>query len=158
MSILSTLPRQALLPLGDYDLSELRSAAKGESQRFLLADCTGSTDKDSVLRAIASGLGFGEHFGVNLDALYDCVTDLEPDVESDLQSIPGSIGDSDLPSDDSSTGPGMMIVLSNLPDTLAFDAAERNRMLDVFRDAAEFFNGDKIAFRVFYSVQFNQST
>lgn len=153
MSILSKLPQQALLPLGDYDLSELRSAAKDDSQRFLLADCTGSTDKDSVLKAIATGLDFGEHFGVNLDALYDCVTDLEPEVESDHESD----HQSDLGPEDSETGPGLLIVLSNLPDTSSFNAAERNRVLDVFRDAAEFFNDDKIAFRVFYSVQFNQS-
>lgn len=132
MSVISSLPAQALLPLSGYEASELRDAAAEAQHVFLWADCAGCTDKDSVLKAIATGLSFGDHFGVNLDALYDCVTDLE--------------------ADDRATAPGFVILLINLPDSPGFDVIERNRLLDVFRDAAAYFADEGAAFRVFYSV------
>lgn len=132
MSMLKGLPSQAVLPLENNDLAALQAAADEAGQQFMLADCANCTDKDAVLLAIADGLAFGDYFGVNLDALYDCVTDLEPD--------------------HSSSAPGLVIALKDLPDTDAFGSTERNRVLDVFRDAAEFFAGDGVAFRVFYSV------
>lgn len=132
MNLLKGLPAQAVLPVDNNDLAALRTEADEAEQQFMLADCAGCADKDAVLRAIAQGLAFGDYFGVNLDALYDCVTDLEPD--------------------HSSSAPGIVVVLKDLPDTASFASIERNRVLDVFRDAAEFFAGDGVAFRVFYSV------
>ncbi len=44
-----------------------------------------------------------------------------------------------------------MIVLDALPIAQKFDKEARETLLDVFRDAAEFWAERKVAFRVFYS-------
>ena len=84
----------------------------------------------SVIRRLFS---LPAHFGHNLDALYDCVTDLRPRGEAEQ--------------------PGFLVILENLPDTAAFGREQRDALLDVFRDAADFFFDRKTAFRVLYSVR-----
>jgi RNAse (barnase) inhibitor barstar len=132
MSTLSNIPLQALLPLSAYELTDLEKEAGKTHQVFLLADCAAEKDKDAVLNQIAKAFSFPSYFGCNLDALYDCVTDLEPNEKA--------------------TQPGFVVVLQSLPVTARFDTAERNRLLDVFRDAADFFSDQNVAFRVFYST------
>ena len=75
---------------------------------------------------------FPVHFGKNLDALYDCMTDLVHKAGSQ---------------------PGFVVVLEQLPDNPRFDREAREQLLDVFRDAADFWAERKIAFRCFYSFQ-----
>src|SRR5215468_10599625 len=72
------------------------------------------------------------HFGKNLDALYDCMTDLVHK---------------------SGSQPGFVVVLEQLPDNPRFDRESREQLLDVFRDAADFWGERKIPFRCFYSFQ-----
>ncbi|MEZ5650075.1 MAG: barstar family protein [Burkholderiaceae bacterium] len=132
MSALSNIPAQAVLPLSAYNLSDLRRAAERADQRFLHADLHTCADKAQVLAAIAEAFALPAHFGHNLDALFDCVTDLKPPSRADR--------------------PGFVIVLEGLPDAQAFNAQARNALLDVFRDAADFFDDRGCAFRVFYSV------
>jgi len=138
MSTLSNIPPQALLPLSAYELTDLEQEASKTKQVFLQADCIAEKDKDAVLSKIASAFSFPSHFGGNLDALYDCVTDLEPNEKA--------------------KHPGFVVVLQSLPDSARFNAEERNRLLDVFRDAADFFSDQKVAFRVFYSTANDAST
>lgn len=132
MSAFSNIPPQAVLPLGAYDLDELRKAAARADQRLLHAEFSGARTKADVMETLASGFALPKHFGRNLDALYDCVTDLQPLPDADL--------------------PGFVVILQNLPDGAAFAAEDRDALLDVFRDAAEFFFDRSTAFRVFYSV------
>ena len=133
MSALRNIPPHAVLPLSAYDLEDLRKGAVRFDQRWRQADCEHSTDKDDVLAAIAAGFELPAHFGRNLDALYDCLTDLQPDRSAEQ--------------------PGFVIVLRELPDNEAFSAAERKALLDVFREAADYFFDRETAFRVFYSVR-----
>ena len=86
-----------------------------------------------MLREIASAFHLPAHFGGNLDALYDCITDLKPL--------------------DGTEQPGFAVILQNLPGDPGFASDERDALLDVFRDAADFFFDKQTAFRVFYSVQ-----
>ncbi len=132
MSAFSNIPPHAVLPLGAYDFDELKKSARRADQRLLHADLAGARDKGAVLDALAKAFELPKHFGRNLDALYDCVTDLKPAMDADL--------------------PGFVVVLENLPDSASFDAKERSALLDVFRDAAEFYYDREWAFRVFYSV------
>ncbi|MCL4747016.1 MAG: barstar family protein [Burkholderiaceae bacterium] len=132
MSAFSNIPPHAVLPLGAYDFAELRKSARRADQRLLHADLGAARDKGAVLDALAKAFELPKHFGRNLDALYDCVTDLEPG--------PGA------------EHPGFVVVLENLPSTDAFGAKERNALLDVFREAAEYYYDRDWAFRVFYSV------
>jgi RNAse (barnase) inhibitor barstar len=133
MSAFSNIPPQAVLPLGAYDKGELQRAASRADQILLQSDCRSADDKSTVLTRIGEDLRLPEYYGRNLDALYDCLTDLRPN------------GDAERP--------GFVVILENLPDTSAFDSGERARLLDVFRDAADFFYEEKTAFRVFYSVR-----
>ena len=47
--------------------------------------------------------------------------------------------------------PGFVIVLEQLPMTQRFDKEARETLLDVFRDAADFWYEQGVDFRVFYS-------
>ncbi|MCO5107692.1 MAG: barstar family protein [Burkholderiaceae bacterium] len=133
MGTLSNIPPQAVLPLSAYDRDALARAAERADQRLLRADFARATDKRGVMAAIAEAFSLPAHFGHNLDALYDCVTDLRPRGEAEQ--------------------PGFLVILENLPDTAAFGREQRDALLDVFRDAADFFFDRKTAFRVFYSVR-----
>ena len=44
-----------------------------------------------------------------------------------------------------------MVVLEQLPDNPKFDRETREQLLDVFRDAADYWGDRRIAFRCFYS-------
>lgn len=132
MSAFSNIPPQAVLPLGAYDLAELRRSAARADQRLLHADCSEAADKGGVMEALAKAFALPAHFGRNLDALYDCVTDLVPLPEADQ--------------------PGFVVILQNLPAE-SEGGFDRDALLDVFRDAADFFFDKGTAFRVFYSVR-----
>ena len=49
--------------------------------------------------------------------------------------------------------PGFVVVLEQLPDNPRFDREAREQLLDVFRDAADFWAERKVPFRCFYSFQ-----
>jgi len=132
MSNLSNIPPCAVLPLQSYDRDALRSAARRAEQRVLHADCRAATDPDSVLGHIVDGFALPSHPQAGFDALYQHVTGLQP-------------------MDDADT-PGFVVFLENLPETADFDRVARDRLLDVFRDAADYFFDRQTAFRVFYSV------
>jgi RNAse (barnase) inhibitor barstar len=132
MTALSTLPAQAVLPLGSLRVQELERDARRMGQRWLRADCADAHDKAGVMSALGRGWRLPKHFGANLDALYDCITDLQPK--------------RDTPQ------PGIVLVVEHLPDGPGFDAVQRDALLDVFRDAAEHFSDLDTAFRVLYSI------
>lgn len=133
MSAFSNIPPQAVLPLGAYDQNELRRAASRADQTLLHSDCHGTSDRKGVLTRLGEDLKLPDYYGRNLDALYDCLTDLQPNKDADR--------------------PGFVVILENLPETTGFDSGDRSRLLDVFRDAADFFYEENTAFRVFYSVR-----
>jgi RNAse (barnase) inhibitor barstar len=85
-----------------------------------------------VLDRIAESFLFPAHFGKNLDALFDCMTDLVHKAGAQ---------------------PGFVVVLEQLPDNPRFDREAREQLLDVFRDAADFWGERRIPFRCFYSFQ-----
>ncbi len=131
MDLFKTVPPNIVQSIRAFRMSDLQDEAQRLGQHFLFAHCANALTKHQVLTAIARGFGFPKHFGKNFDALSDCLTDLPY-----------------------KTGPqaGFIVVLDQLPDTQKFDREARETLLDVFRDAAEFWADKKIAFRVFYSV------
>jgi RNAse (barnase) inhibitor barstar len=133
MTAFTNIPPHAVLPLGAYDLDELRKCTVRADQRLLFVDLSEASDKQAVLAGIGTAFELPAHFGNNLDALYDCVTDLKP-----------------LPNTDQ---PGFVVILRDIPQNEGFTVDDRNTLLDVFRDAAEFFYDQETAFRVFYSVR-----
>jgi RNAse (barnase) inhibitor barstar len=133
MTALSNIAAHAVLPLGAYKLEDLHKSAEQADQVWLECDLTSASSKHAVMDQLGSAFKLPKHFGKNLDALYDCLTDLKPDSDAGK--------------------PGFVVVLRNLPDTKEFDSEQRDALLDVFRDAADFFYDEEVAFRVFYSVK-----
>jgi len=115
-----------------YRVDDLMRAAEAAGQHFLYVSLGDAQTKQDVLDAIAQAFLFPAHFGKNLDALYDCMTDLVH--KAGLQ-------------------PGFVVVLEQLPDNPRFDREAREQLLEVFRDAAEFWGERRIPFRCFYSFQ-----
>ena len=115
-----------------YRVDDLMQAAQTAGQHFLYANLTAAQTKQDVMEAIAESFLFPSHFGKNLDALYDCMTDLVHK---------------------SGTQPGFVVVLEQIPDNPRFAVEAREQLLDVFRDAADFWAERKIPFRCFDSFQ-----
>lgn len=115
-----------------FRVDELMSAAQQMGHHFLYANLTEAQTKQDALEAIAQAFLFPPHFGKNMDALYDCLTDTV---------------------NKSGAQKGFIVVLEQLPDSPRFDREVREQLLDVFRDAADFWGERKIPFRCFYSFQ-----
>jgi RNAse (barnase) inhibitor barstar len=131
MSALSNVSAHAVLPLGAYHLDDLQKSAAQYDQVWLQCDLSGAVDKKTILEKIGVAFKLPKHFGKNLDALYDCLTELKPN--------------------QAAAKPGFVVVLQNMPESKEFSVNERDALLDAFRDAADFFYDEKVAFRVFYS-------
>lgn len=130
--LLQTVRPNIVQSIRAYRVDELQDAAQGAGQHFLYANLTQAQTKQDVMEGIAEAFLFPSHFGKNLDALYDCMTDLVHK---------------------SGAQPGFVVVLEQLPDNPRFDREAREQLLDVFRDAADFWAERKIPFRCFYSFQ-----
>jgi RNAse (barnase) inhibitor barstar len=129
---LQTIRSNIVQAIRAYRVDDLMKAADTAGQHFLYANLSAAQSKQEVLEGIAEAFTFPAHFGKNLDALYDCMTDL---VHKAGQQ------------------PGFVVVLEQLPDNPRFDREAREQLLEVFRDAAEFWGERRIPFRCFYSFQ-----
>lgn len=132
MSLFKTVPANVVQSIRAFRVPELQAEAARLGQHFLYAYCAEAVTKQQVLSCIAHAFHFPRHFGKNFDALSDCLTDL-----------PYKAGPQ----------PGFLIVIEQLPNTAKFDREARETLLDVFRDAADYWADRKVAFRVFYSFQ-----
>ena len=128
--LLQTVRPNIVQSIRAYRVDDLMQAASHADQHFLYANLTAAQSKQEVLEGIAEAFLFPTHFGKNLDALYDCMTDLVHKA---------------------GTQPGFVVVLEQLPDNPRFDREAREQLLDVFRDAADFWAERRVAFRCFYS-------
>ncbi len=128
--LLQTVRPNIVQAIRAYRVEDLMTAAEGVGQHFLYANLTEAQTKQDVLDKIAESFLFPAHFGKNLDALFDCMTDLVHRAGSQ---------------------PGFVVVLEQLPDNVRFDREAREQLLDVFRDAADFWSERRIPFRCFYS-------
>ncbi|MBI3283938.1 MAG: barstar family protein [Burkholderiales bacterium] len=132
MSLLKTVAPNVVQSIRAFRVPDLQAEAANLGQHFLYAYCLEAITKQQVLAKIAASFGFPKHFGKNFDALSDCLTDMI------YKAGPQ---------------PGFVVVLEQLPNTPKFDKEAREILLDVFRDAAEFWADRKVAFRVFYSFE-----
>jgi RNAse (barnase) inhibitor barstar len=125
---IDTLPAQTVRRLGARSVDELRRWAEHAGHRFVLVECSDCIDRTAVLKSIGRAFAFPQWYGANLDALYDCLTDLP------------ERGDR-----------GWIVVLERLPGGPTLHQADRDALLDVFRDAAADFAAQQVGLRVFYS-------
>jgi len=113
-----------------FRVQDLQEAATELGHHFLYANLASAQSKQDVLDMIAAQYTFPSHFGKNFDALYDCMTDL---VHKSGQQ------------------PGFIVVLEHIPANVKFDKEAREQLLDIFRDASDYWADRKIPFRCFYS-------
>ena len=113
-----------------FRVQDLQEAATELGHHFLYANLANAQSKQDVLDMIAAQYTFPSHFGKNFDALYDCMTDL---VHKSGQQ------------------PGFIVVLEHIPANSKFDKEAREQLLDIFRDAADYWADRSIPFRCFYS-------
>ncbi|WP_326940486.1 barstar family protein [Actimicrobium sp. GrIS 1.19] len=132
MSLLKTVLPNVVQSIRAFRVADLQDEAARLGQHFLYAYCADALTKQQVLAGIAEAFHFPKHFGKNFDALADCLTDLT------FKAGPQ---------------PGFLVVLEQIPNTPKFDKEARETLLDVFRDAADFWGEKKVPFRVFYSFQ-----
>lgn len=130
MSLFATVRPNIVQSIRAFRVQDLADEANRLGEHFLYAYCGNAGSKQEVLETIATSFLFPKHFGKNYDALYDCLTDLVHKAGAQ---------------------PGFVIVLEALPIAQKFDKEGRETLLDVFREAAEFWAERRIAFRVFYS-------
>ncbi|PXW95816.1 barstar (barnase inhibitor) [Sphaerotilus hippei] len=130
--LLQTVRPNIVQAIRAFRVDDLLDAARDMGHHFLYANLSDAQTKQDVLEGIAEAFLFPAHFGKNLDALYDCMTDTVN--KSGVQQ-------------------GFIVVLEQLPDNAKFDREGREQLLDVFRDAADFWGERKIPFRCFYSFQ-----
>ncbi|MCM5679197.1 barstar family protein [Schlegelella sp. S2-27] len=128
--LLQTVRPNIVQAIRAFRVEDLMQTAQDTGQHFLYANLGNVQTKQEVLESIAQSFLFPPHFGKNFDALYDCMTDL---VHKAGQQ------------------PGFIVVLEQIPDNPRFDREAREQLLDVFRDAADYWADRKIPFRCFYS-------
>lgn len=127
---LKTVRSNIVQSIRAFHACDLQQAAVQLGHHFLYADLSDAQSKQEALESIARQFMFPAHFGKNFDALYDCLTD---------------------PLHKCGPQPGFVVVLEHIPSTARFDKEMREQLLDVFRDAAEYWGDRKIPFRCFYS-------
>ncbi|WP_322010247.1 barstar family protein [Paraburkholderia sp. J12] len=130
MSLFSTVRPNIVQSIRAFRVQDLHDEAQRLQQHFLYAYCAAAQTRQEVLETISTSFLFPKHFGKNYDGLYDCLTDLVQKAGEQ---------------------PGFVVVLDGLPIAQKFDKDGRETLLDVFREASEYWAERKVPFRVFYS-------
>jgi hypothetical protein len=113
-----------------FRTNDLMEAAGELGQHFIYANCANGITKGEVLESIAHAYMFTKQQAKNYDPLLDALTTMV---------------------DKAGPQPGFVVVLEGLPCTQKFDKEARETLLDVFRDAADFWSERRVPYRVFYS-------
>lgn len=113
-----------------FRTEELMEGASELGQHFVYANSAHAYTKSEVLDSIAKAYHFTRQQAKNYDPLLNALTTLI---------------------DKSGPQPGFVVVLEGLPSTLKFDKDARETLLDVFRDAVEYWAERRVPYRVFYS-------
>jgi hypothetical protein len=137
MSLLMRVPPNLVQSIRAYRASELQKEAGRLGHHFLYAHCANALTKQQVCARIGEQFTFPQASAARISMR--CVI-ASPNVIAEAGPQPGFIA-----------------VLDQLPNTQKFDKEARETLLDVFRDAAEFWAEKKVPFRVFYSFEEPQS-
>jgi RNAse (barnase) inhibitor barstar len=130
--MLMRVPSNLVQSIRAYRVPELQEEAVRLGHHFLYAHCANTLTKQQVCARIGESFYFPKPCSKNFDALRNCLTNTVSEAGAQ---------------------PGFLVVLEQLPNTQKFDKEARETLLDVFRDAAEFWAEKKVPFRVFYSFE-----
>lgn len=132
MSLLITVPPNLVQSIRAFRVADLQKEAAGLGQHFLYAHCAEALTRQQVCARIGENFYFPKAASKNFEALRVSLTDTIHKAGPQ---------------------PGFIVVLEQLPNTQKFDKEARETLLDVFRDAAEYWAEKKVPFRVFYSFE-----
>jgi RNAse (barnase) inhibitor barstar len=127
---LSSVKTNIVQSIRAFRIQDLQEAAQGLGHHFLYANLANTQSKQDVLDLIAKEFTFPMQASKNFDSLYDGMTD--PLYKSGPQ-------------------PGFIVVLEHIPAHAKFDKEAREQLLDIFREAADYWSDRKVPFRCFYS-------
>jgi RNAse (barnase) inhibitor barstar len=131
-SLLGSVPPNLVQSIRAFRVGELQDEAARLGQHFLYAHCIAGATKQQVLGIISESFQFPKGVGKNFDGLRETLTDTMAKAGEQT---------------------GFLVVLEQLPNTQKFDKEARETLLDVFRDAADYWADKKVPFRVFYSFE-----
>ena len=127
---LRTVKSNIVQSIRAHRVQDLHAAALHLGHHFLYANLAVAQSKQDVLDMIAQQFTFPPQTSKNFDALFDGMTD---------------------PLHKSGPQPGFVIVLEQVPAHAKFDKEAREQLLDIFREASDYWADRKVAFRCFYS-------
>lgn len=113
-----------------HSVQGLQLAAEHLGHHFLYANLAGAQTKQDVLDLVTAQYALPASNGKLYDGLLDSMTQVVH-----------------------KSGPqtGFVVVLEHIPTASKFDKEAREQLLDIFRDAADFWADRKVPFRCFYS-------
>lgn len=129
-ALLERVPPNIVQSIRAFRVQALQAEATRLEHHFLYVHCAGAVTRQQVMTKIADAFRLPKELSKTVEALTACLT------RQIFQAGPQT---------------GFMVVLEQLPNTPRFDREAREMLLDVFRDAADFWAGKKVPFRVFYS-------
>jgi RNAse (barnase) inhibitor barstar len=127
---LRTVKTNIVQSIRAFRVQDLQQAAQQLGHHFLYANLAKAQSKQDILDMIAQEFTFPAQASKNFDSLYDGMTD---------------------PLHKSGPQPGFIVVLEHIPAHAKFDKEAREQLLDIFREAADYWSDRKVPFRCFYS-------
>ena len=130
LALLERVPPNIVQSIRAFRVHSLQGEAKRLGHHFLYVNSGSAVTRHQVLTRIADAFHLPRALCKTVKGLAACLT--RQLFQAGSQS-------------------GFVVVLEQLPHTTRFDREARETLLDVFRDAADFWAGKKVPFRVFYS-------
>lgn len=127
---LRTVKTNIVQSIRAFRVPDLQEAAKSLGHHFLYANLAQTQSKQDILDFIAKEFNLSAQASKNFDSLYDGMTD---------------------PLHKSGPQPGFIVVLEHIPAHAKFDKEAREQLLDIFREASDYWSDRKVPFRCFYS-------
>ena len=127
---LRTVKSNIVQSIRAFRVAELQDAATALGHHFLYANLGHAQSKQDILDGLAKEFALSAQASKNFDSLYDGMTD---------------------PLHKSGPQPGFIVVLEHIPAHAKFDKEAREQLLDIFREASDYWSDRKVPFRCFYS-------
>lgn len=127
---LRTVKTNIVQSIRAFRVPDLQEAAKTLGHHFLYVNLAQAQSKQDILDIISKEFNLSATSSKNFDSLYDGMTD---------------------PLHKSGPQPGFIVVLEHIPAHAKFDKEAREQLLDIFREAADYWSDRKVPFRCFYS-------
>ena len=127
---LRTVKTNIVQSIRAFRVPDLQEAAQELGHHFLYVNLAQTQSKQDILDVITKEFNLLPQSSKNFDSLYDGMTD---------------------PLHKSGPQPGFILVLEHIPAHAKFDKEAREQLLDIFREASDYWSDRKVAFRCFFA-------